>query len=120
MPAGRCVFGRPLRLRIGADWCRILLGIFLIGAVLFGQQLYGMATASSRLDPSLRGATAPSNVIVVLDFTPERFHNERIAELGVFAGRDRALNRIRLRMVTPENLQRLASISWVSRIEPTQ
>jgi hypothetical protein len=38
----------------------------------------------------------------------------------VFAGRDRALNRIRLRMVTPENLQRLASISWVARIEPMQ
>jgi hypothetical protein len=120
MQAGQRVFGTPLRLSIGADWGRILIGIFLIAAVLFGQQLYGMATASSRLDPSLRGAAAPGNVVVVLDFTPERFHNERIAELGVFAGRDRASNRIRLRMVTPENLQRLASISWVARIEPMQ
>ena len=106
------------RLNVGGDWGRIALGVALIGAVLFGQQLYGMATAFSRLDPSLRGATTPSNIVVILDFMPERFHNERVAEYGVFAGRDGALNRIRLRMVSPQNLRRLAEIAWVARIEP--
>ena len=43
---------------------------------------------------------------------------ERIAEYGVFAGRDGALNRIRLRMVSPDNLSRLAGIAWVAHIEP--
>jgi hypothetical protein len=55
---------------------------------------------------------------VVLDFMPERFHTERVTSYGVFAGRDGALNRIRLRTVSPENLAELAAIPWVARIEP--
>ena len=55
---------------------------------------------------------------MVLDFMPDRFHNERIREYGAFAGRDGALNRIRLRNVSPDNLRRLANIPWVARIEP--
>jgi len=94
------------------------MGVALIALVLFGQQLYGMATASGRLDPALLNATEATNVVVVLDFMPERFHNERVASYGVFSGRDGALNRIRLRMVSPENLGRLASVAWVARIEP--
>ena len=57
-------------------------------------------------------------MIVVLDFMPDRFHNERIAEYGVFAGRDGVLNRIKLRNVSPDNLARLAAVAWVARIEP--
>ena len=106
------------RLLIGPDARRFISGLFLISVILFGQQVYGVATASQRLDPSLRGATGPSNVIVVLDFMPERFHNERIAEYGTFAGRDGALNRLRLRFVSPDNLRALSQVSWISRIEP--
>ena len=102
----------------GPDVRKIGAGVMLILLVLFGQQLYGWATASGRLAPELQGARGPSNVIVVLAFMPDRFHNERVSEYGVFAGRDGALNRIRLRNVTPDNLSRLASVSWVARIEP--
>jgi hypothetical protein len=118
MRAAGPLLRKPPRLNVSGDWGKIGLGVALIGAVLFGQQLYGMATAHSRLDPSLQGATMPSNVVVILDFMPERFHNERVAEYGVFAGRDGALNRIRLRMVNPQNLRRLAELPWVARIEP--
>ena len=103
---------------LGPEGCKIMAGAALILLVLFGQQLYGQATAGGRLDPALRDATAPRNVIVVLDFMPDRFHNERIAEYGVFAGRDGALNRLRLRNVTPGNLARLAAVAWIARIEP--
>ena len=112
-PARRGLLALP-----GPDVRRIIAGIALIVLVLFGQQLYGRATASGRLDPALQGATTPRNVIVVLDFMPDRFHNERVAEYGVFAGRDGALNRIRLRNVSPDSLVRLASVAWVARIEP--
>ena len=105
-------------MRFGAEWRKILIGIALIALILFGQHLFGWATAHSRLDPSLRGATGPRNVIVVLDFQPERFHNERVQQYGVFAGRDGALNRMRLRNVSPEKLSALAAIPWVARIEP--
>ncbi len=109
---------RRFRLLIGPDGRRFICGLVLIAVILFGQQVYGMATASQRLDPLLRSATGPSNVIVVLDFMPERFHNERVAEYGTFAGRDGALNRLRLRFVSPDNLRALSRVAWISRIEP--
>jgi len=97
---------------------KFLAGMVLIGAVMFGQHLVGLATAGSRLDPALAGASGPRDVVAILDFTPERFHSERLAQYGVFAGRDRAVNRIRLRMVSPDNLRRLANLVWIARIEP--
>jgi hypothetical protein len=106
------------RLLLGPEGRKFVAGIVLIAAVLWGQQLYGMATASRRLDASLRHPAGPSNVIVVLDFMPDRFHSERIREYGAFAGRDGTLNRIRLRNVSADNLHRLANIPWVARIEP--
>jgi hypothetical protein len=106
------------RLLLGPEGRKFFAGIVLIAAVVWGQQLYGMVTAASRLDPALRNPVGPSNVIVVLDFMPDRFHSERIREYGAFAGRDGTLNRIRLRNVSPENLRRLANVPWVARIEP--
>jgi hypothetical protein len=105
------------RPRVDRAWGKVACGVALILFILFGQHVFGMATAGGRLDPALKGATGPRNVVVVLDFTPERFHTERIAEYGVFSGRDKAVNRIRLRFVSPENLRRLAAVPWVARIE---
>ena len=109
---------RARALLLGPDAGKLVAGVLLITAVLFGQQLYGWATAAHRLDPSLRDSGEARNVVVVLDFMPDRFHSERIRDYGLFAGRDGALNRIRLRNVSPENLRRLAGIAWVARIEP--
>jgi hypothetical protein len=110
--------GRGRRSLLGREGMKLLAGVVLITAVLFGQYLVGLATAGSRLDAALAGASGPRDIIVILDFTPERFHSERLAQYGVFAGRDRAVNRIRLRMVSPENLQRLANLVWIARIQP--
>jgi hypothetical protein len=104
--------------RPGPEGRKVALGILLIALILFGQDIVGTATMFVRLDPALGNPTGPSNVVAILNFTPERFHNERLAQYGVFAGRDGAVNRIRLRMVTPQNLRKLASLVWVSRIEP--
>ena len=105
---------------LGREGGKVAVGILLIALVMFGQDIIGVATASRRLDPALVNATGSSDVVAVLSFTPERFHNERLATYGVFAGRDGAVNRVRLRRVTPANLRRLASLAWVSRIEPLQ
>ncbi len=109
---------RPRRFRLGVEGFKVVTGVALIAQTLFGQPLYGWATANSRLDPALRNPTGRSNVIVVLDFTPDRFHNERVSQYGTFAGRDGAINRLRLRGVTPERLKQLAGIPWIARIEP--
>jgi hypothetical protein len=105
-------------LLLGPDGRKLCAGVLLLAVVLFGQGLYGWATAAHRLDPSLMHASGPRDVVIVLDFMPERFHSERIRSYGLFAGRDGALNRMRLRNVRPENLRRLAGIPWVARIEP--
>ena len=99
---------------------RFLFGVILIGLILFGQTLVGMATANTRLDPALQDTTTPVNVVVVMDFAPERFHTERLSTYGVFAGRDKEVNRVRLRMVSPQNLHRLAGLIWVAKIEPAR
>lgn len=104
--------------KLGPDAVKFAAGLILIAIVLFGQTLVGMAGATGRLDPSLHDTTGPRNVVVVMDFTPERFHSERLAQFGVFAGRDGAVNRVRLRMVSPDNLRRLANLIWVARVEP--
>lgn len=105
---------------ISAPIARLMAGASLIAVILFGQTVYGAATSGTRLDPSLAGAIGPSAVVVVLDFTPERFHNERLAAYGVFAGRDGAVGRIRLRNVSPDNLAALGRLAWVSRVEPVR
>lgn len=118
-PSAPTVPARRARSRLlGPEGRKFGAGVALIALILFGQELVGMATAASRLDASLRGADGPRDVIVVLDFTPERFHSERLAQFGVFAGRAGAVNRVRLRMVSPDNLRRLANVAWVARIEP--
>lgn len=99
---------------------QLLAGIVLIALILFGQALAGMATATGRLDPALQNPAGPVNVVVVMNFIPERFHTERLSAYGVFAGRDKSVSRVRLRMVSPENLRRLAGLVWVTRIEPAR
>lgn len=99
-------------------WIRLLIGVLLILIALFGQDIAGWATAGGRIDPTLLAAKEPVNVIVVLDFTPERFHNERLATYGVFAGRDKSVNRIKLRNVSPNALRGLANLIWVSYVGP--
>ena len=100
-----------------AAWAKLALGALLVAVALVGQDIAGWMTASRRVPAELLAATAPVNVIVVLGFTPERFHNERLARYGVFAGRDKSVNRIKLRMVTPEKLRGLAELVWVERVE---
>lgn len=97
---------------------KLVAGLLLVSAILYGQRVYGAATAGGRLDPALRDADRPVDVVAVLDFPPERFHQERLALYGVFAGRDGAPNRIRLRQVTPDRLAALAGTPWIARIEP--
>src|SRR5919202_5918686 len=106
------------RIGLGREGRKFAAGLGLVGLVLFGQDLVGAATSGSRLDPALRNARGPSNVVVVMNFTPERFHNERLALYGAFAGRDGAVNRVRLRRVSPENLRRLGRLVWIAKVEP--
>jgi hypothetical protein len=58
----------------------LVIGVALLAAVLEGQQLFGMITSDDRLDPALRDARAPVDVVVLLPFQLERFHSGRLAK----------------------------------------
>ena len=76
------VFARRRSPWLGREGGKVAAGILVIALVVFGQDLVGAVTASRRLDPALANATtSPSNVVAVLNFTLERFHNERLAHL---------------------------------------
>jgi hypothetical protein len=48
---------------------------------------------------------------------PDRFDKERVAEYGVFAGRD-GPSAAAAAQRSPNSLARLAAMRWMSRIEP--
>ncbi|MBS7700651.1 MULTISPECIES: hypothetical protein [unclassified Chelatococcus] len=108
----------PLKRRLPLkEIARLSLGVVIIGGILFGQQAFGMITRDARVDPAIvrEGLV---DVLVVLNFEPERFHNERLARLGMFSGRDGSTRRVRLRQVTQDNLRALSSLPWIGALEP--
>lgn len=98
---------------------RLAIGLFLIWAIILGQGFAGWLTRDARLSDAVP-TQGPVNVVAVLDFDPERFHNEQLGRYGVFSGRDGDIRRFRLRNVSQENLAALSQLVWVSRIEVMQ
>jgi hypothetical protein len=95
---------------------RLFAGVVLIAGIVAGPGLYGRATAAGRLAPSLQHASGSVNVQVVLDFPPQAFHESQLSSYGVFAGRHG--DTVFLLNVPANRLNDLASIYWVSKIEP--
>lgn len=104
------------RRAINPDLARLALGVLIVLGTLYGQEAFGFLTRESRIDPAVP-REGLVNVVAVVGFEPERFHNERLALYGMFSGRDGALNRIRLRQVSQDALEGLASLAWVERVE---
>lgn len=96
----------------------LLAGVLLILLAVFGDDVYGAATARGKVPAELAAAGRPVHIVVELGFEPERYHLERLSELGSFAGRAGEQSRVQLIRVTPENLERISHLYWVSRIEP--
>jgi hypothetical protein len=100
-----------------AEITRLLLGVLIVLGILYGQHAFGTLTRGSRINPAIQ-RDGMVDVVAVLNFEPERFHNERLAAYGMFSGRDGSVSRIRLRQVSQESLQALASLPWIDRLEP--
>ncbi|HSK95821.1 MAG TPA: hypothetical protein VK891_04310 [Euzebyales bacterium] len=96
----------------------LLVGVLLIALAVFGDDLHGAVTARGKVPEVLATAGVPVHIVVELPFEPERYHLERLSELGSFAGRAGAQTRVRLIRVTPENLERISHLYWVDSIEP--
>jgi len=97
---------------------RLLAGVVLIAGIVAGPGLYGCATAAGRLAPGLQHVSGTANVRVVLAFPPQAFHESQLSSYGVFAGRHG--NTVFLLNVPANRLHELASIYWVTKIEPLE
>lgn len=95
---------------------RLLIGVVLIVGIVTGPGLYGRATATDRLAPSLQHVNGRANVRVLLGFPPQVFHESQLSPYGVFAGRHG--NTVLLFNVPANRLYDLASIYWVAKVEP--
>lgn len=91
----------------------------VIVAVLLGNPLLRQWQARDKLrSAGLAEATARLDVSVELGAVPEQFHMSRLQKWGTMVG---AQGRsVRLRGVTPDNLQRIARQSWVQGIQRLQ
>jgi len=98
---------------------QLVIGVLLILVMIAGPTLFGMVTASGRLDESLAGAQQPVNVRVDLGFEPQAFHTRSLQRHGVFGGKisDRS---VRLFQVSPDSLLALSHLYWIDSITPIQ
>jgi hypothetical protein len=96
----------------------LLVGVLLILLTVFGDDLYGAVTARGKVPPELTRAGRPVHIVVELGFEPERYHLERLSQLGSFAGRAGDQRRVRLIRVSQNNLQQISQLFWVTGIEP--
>jgi hypothetical protein len=98
---------------------RLLWINLAVAAAMLGNPVLRQVQARDKLQSAgLAGATARLDVSVDLNATPEQFHMSRLQKWGTMVG---AQGRsVRLRGVTPDNLQQIARQSWVQGIRPLQ
>ena len=90
-----------------------------IAAILLGNPVWRDLQAREKLlGAGLAGNTARVDVSVDLGVTPEQFHMSRLQKWGTMVGAQE--RSVRLRGVSPDNLQRIARQSWVQGIRRLQ
>ncbi len=92
---------------------RIVLAVL---AAIVGWQAWLSVAASFKLSPDLARDTRRVNVVVTLNFPPERFHIQHFQALGRVSGTDGPT--VEVRGVPPANLRALARPFWVRRVDP--
>lgn len=103
-------------------WIRPAIGVTIMAVILLAAPVYGALTSGGKIDPAIDRNAETVNVVVDLNSEMLTFHREELAEYGVYGGRDRNnpadRSRARLSNVTQDNLDKVASLFWVERIEP--
>jgi hypothetical protein len=90
----------------------VLAGLLLLAA----WQTYLSLSAPGKVAASLRQGAPKVNVMVVLPFTPDRFHVMAMQQFGRVSGTEETS--IEVRGVKQEDLSRLARPFWVRSIDP--
>ena len=92
---------------------RILIGV---GLALVAWQAWLSLAAPFKISPDIARDRPRVNVVVTLNFPPERFHIQTFQALGRVSGTDGPT--VEVRGVPPANLRALARPFWVRRVEP--
>lgn len=101
-------------------WIKPVIGLIALAVILLAAPVYGWLTSGGKIADDVDRTAQQVDVTVDLPFPPENYHRETLGDLGVFAGRDRSdETKLRLRSVTQSNLEKIANLYWVDRIEPT-
>ncbi|MCL4395007.1 MAG: hypothetical protein M1482_09440 [Chloroflexi bacterium] len=102
---------------------RTLLGnigiqsVLVVALGLFVFNVWSYAQAPAKIDPRLAAGADPNqkvNIVVELNFPPERFHVDALQNYGRVAGADG--DKVQLRNVTLDGVQALARTYWVKSI----
>jgi hypothetical protein len=92
----------------------------LVLAALQASNLYGLASAASKIDSALQEELGDGSYVysvkVELDFPPEYYHVRKLQEVGTVAGISG--HTVRVLQVTPDQVRQLAQLYWVKRLEP--
>lgn len=104
-----------------AWWHKPVFGLGLILAIAFSGPVYGYYSAGGKLDPSVDRQATTVEVVVQLSFTPESYHRDTLAGLGVYGGRAGGDPRaVRLLAVRQADLDRLVKLYWVDSVAPLE
>lgn len=102
-------------------WFRPLIGAILLLVLLFGDEVVGAVQAGGKISPELDRSAEVVNIVVDIKFEPRIFHQEVLAELGVFAGRNREdRSQLRLGNVSQSAVDQIARLYWVEEVLPFQ
>lgn len=100
-------------------WFRPLIGVVLVLVLLFADEVVGALQSGDKIDPAIDRAANSVNIVVDIKFEPRIFHQEVLAELGVFSGRNRDdRSQLRLRAVTQSDLGKISRLFWVDKVLP--
>ena len=98
---------------IASPRTKILAGVI---AAMIGWQIWLSMAAAGKIADGIPTDTRRVDVLVTLDFPPERFHIQKFQQIGRVSGTSG--NSVQVRGVNRAELSALARPFWVERVEP--
>jgi hypothetical protein len=98
---------------IASPRTKVVIGVI---AALIGWQIWLSVAAMGKIAEDIPSETRRVDVLVTLNFPPERFHIQKFQKLGRVSGTSG--NSVQVRGVNRADLSALARPFWVARVEP--
>jgi len=90
--------------------------VLVVIAAIVGWQVWLSVAAAGKIADDIPTDTRRVDVLVTLNFPPERFHIQKFQKIGRVSGTSG--NSVQVRGVNRADLSTLARPFWVTRVEP--